>query len=111
MFKHNEKIDWLAIASLLVALLVALGLTLATEYQPSPQGGNQGQDAKCFSEGMAVPCGGWVHRNHEDIEAASTFFVALFTIVLAVFTIRLASATDRLVKGSENTAKRQLRAY
>jgi hypothetical protein len=43
--------------------------------------------------------------------AVFTFFLAFATIGLAVFTYNLWDETGKLVRGTEDTAKRQLRAY
>jgi hypothetical protein len=47
----------------------------------------------------------------EAVTAASTIALAFLTLVLAVGTLFLWLATRRLVRGSEKTAKAQLRAY
>jgi hypothetical protein len=53
----------------------------------------------------------WVTSNEKFLNAISTGFIAVFTILLAFGTVALFCATRNLVSGAEDTAQRQLRAY
>ncbi len=53
----------------------------------------------------------WIGKNADWLNALSTAFLAVFTVVLALGTIGLYLATKNLVEGTDDTAKRQLRAY
>lgn len=55
--------------------------------------------------------GTFIHDFREEIVAVGTLFIAVFTIILAFATGFLYVATRDLVKGTEESAKRQLRAY
>ena len=53
----------------------------------------------------------FINANEKIINATSTGFIALFTIVLAIATAFLYCATRNLVFNARDTAERQLRAY
>jgi len=53
----------------------------------------------------------FIRNFREEIVAVGTLFIAIFTVILAFATGFLYFATRDLVKGSDKTARQQLRAY
>lgn len=68
---------------------------------------NQKQPTKKIDFGIK----GWFISNEKWLNALSTLFIAIFTILLAFSTIALYCATRNLVEGANDTAAKQLRAY
>ena len=69
------------------------------------------EDKKEPSEKVEPGLKGWIIANEKWVNALSTGFIAVFTILLAFGTLALYCATRNLVSSAEKTAERQLRAY
>lgn len=88
-----------------------------TNSSTPPSGGNEDQgqsgtkDQKEPSEKIKSGFRDWIVANEKWLNALSTGFIAIFTILLAAGTFALYRATQRLVEGADDTAERQLRAY
>jgi hypothetical protein len=109
------------VALVVLVAIAAAWISLSPPRPPQQRGEAAGKQQEktaksqnyspLFHRSMWVASGDFVHSYKDEIIAVGTVVIALFTIVLGIGTVFLTSATRDLVKGSEDTAKRQLRAH
>jgi hypothetical protein len=89
-------------------VIVLASLPLPCEL-PKETGKTQEQRKHCPStiSTIFIPVGDFIHSNKDDVTAASTAIIALFTIIVGIFTIKLA----RFTKVSTEHTPRIERAY
>ena len=100
---YLRLIDWCALSTSALILLVFLWLTLL----PIPQNNNQYESAQKASDNKSAD----IRPSADNQIAAYTFWVMIFTGVLAVSTIGLWRATYNIAKDSANGLRQTERAY
>jgi hypothetical protein len=129
--KIRQMLIFGSLLALIGVILIAVALLCANQYRANYSGPNryQAQSSQGISSSgaqnpqaatedhkepnSAVNSGfkTWVVSNEKFLNAVSTAFIAMFTVLLAFGSIALFCATRNLVTGAQDTAQRQLRAY
>jgi hypothetical protein len=106
-----KAVDWLPISASALFLVCSLwalapscGPNSCGNYQQTSDGNNKAPSA-------LTVLGNWIERNHDGIDAGSTFVVALFTFILAWSTGGLWTATNKAIRSAEKQNTTVNRAF
>lgn len=97
-------------------LCISLGNYHEHYKEPYPEEQKKEEKHGPFTSGLIVsyvfrPLGHFLHSSHEEVIAASTFLILLFTAALAIYTGKLWGTTQNMMERADETARRHERAY
>ncbi|MGH6870069.1 MAG: hypothetical protein ACREHE_01070 [Rhizomicrobium sp.] len=114
MLKWIRSIDWAAIAGSALVLAFCLMVLVPLAKQPVEKQSPQSEHGQSYKKGFPSffgAIGGWVDRNHDNINAGSTLAIALLTIALVYVGYSQSRRLRDTIEQMKATEERELRAY
>ena len=109
---YLHQIDWADIIGSALIVAFCLLVFVPWEKQPGAPAADHHQTCEDYQArtgpgpGLLISLGCWIDSVKDDLEAASTLAVALFTMVLAASTIGLWRQTERLAERADDQARK-----
>ncbi len=106
MLKYLKSIDWCALsASALVLIVLAWLVSFVPHEKPPTNNAITAQNQSSYPQTGGISA--WIDRNHDNIAAVSTFFIAAFTLTLFVATMSLRRSNDNTIREMRRIANEE----